>query len=98
MKHRDDGRSADCPRSQGGGLCSMDEIPSPSSSEAARSSASSDSGPAEPLTWAVPSSRSSRRAAGGLLEPDPPLVPFKVASPKLGDELFARLVAYGTPQ
>jgi thioredoxin reductase (NADPH) len=76
----------------------MDEIPSPSSSEAARSSASSDSGPAEPLTWAVPSSRSSRRAAGGLLEPDPPLVPFKVASPKLGDELFARLVAYGTPQ
>jgi thioredoxin reductase (NADPH) len=41
---------------------------------------------------------SSRRAADGPLEPDRPLIPAKIASPKLGDELFARLVAYGTPQ
>ena len=27
-----------------------------------------------------------------------PLVPTSVASPRLGDELFARLLAYGTPQ
>jgi thioredoxin reductase (NADPH) len=54
--------------------------------------------PAEPLTWAVPSNMGARRAAGGPLEPDRPLIPAKIASPKLGDELFARLVAYGTPQ
>ena len=36
--------------------------------------------------------------AGGPLQPDWPLVPAKVASPHLSDELFARLVAYGTPQ
>jgi hypothetical protein len=27
-----------------------------------------------------------------------PLVPTSVASPRLGDELFARLLAYGTPE
>jgi thioredoxin reductase (NADPH) len=39
----------------------------------------------------------SRRAADGLV-PDGPLVPTKTATPRLGDELFGRLVAYGTPQ
>ena len=29
---------------------------------------------------------------------DATLVPTSVASPRLGDELFARLLAYGTPQ
>jgi thioredoxin reductase (NADPH) len=37
------------------------------------------------------------RAAGGPV-PDGPLPPSRTASPRLGDELFARLVAYGTPQ
>jgi thioredoxin reductase (NADPH) len=37
------------------------------------------------------------RAAGGRV-PDGPLPPSKTASPRLGDELFARLVSYGTPQ
>jgi thioredoxin reductase (NADPH) len=37
-------------------------------------------------------------AADGPLRPDKPLLPGKTASPQLGDELFARLVAYGTPQ
>jgi thioredoxin reductase (NADPH) len=49
-------------------------------------------------TWATPSNTSSWRAAGGPVQPGGPLVPTKAASPQLGDELFARLVAYGTPQ
>ena len=38
----------------------------------------------------------ARRAADGPV-PDGPLPTSKTASPQLGDELFARLVAYGTP-
>jgi thioredoxin reductase (NADPH) len=76
----------------------MDETPPTKTSGAASNSAFGDSGLAEPLTWAVPSSMKSRRAADGPLEPGKPFVPAKIASPKLGDELFARLVAYGTPQ
>jgi thioredoxin reductase (NADPH) len=40
----------------------------------------------------------SRRAVGGPVRPDGLLVPPKSASPRLSDDLFARLVAYGTPQ
>jgi thioredoxin reductase (NADPH) len=39
----------------------------------------------------------SRRAPDGTV-PAGPLVPTKTASPQLGDDLFARLVAYGTRQ
>src|SRR5208282_3469706 len=49
-------------------------------------------------TWVMPSNRNSRRAAGRPKQPDALLVSAKTASPQLGDELFARLVAYGTPQ
>ncbi len=49
-------------------------------------------------TWVTPSNMNSRRAAGGPVQSDGPLVSPKTASPQLGDELFARLVAYGTPQ
>jgi hypothetical protein len=49
-------------------------------------------------TWATPSNMNSRGAAGGPVRPGGPLVPAKTASPQLGDELLARLVAYGTPQ
>jgi len=49
-------------------------------------------------TRAVPSNMNSRRAADVPVPPGGPLVPTKTASPQLGDELFARLVAYGTPQ
>ncbi len=42
-------------------------------------------------TWVTPSNMNSRRAAGGPVQPDGPLVPAKTASPKLSDELFARL-------
>jgi len=46
----------------------------------------------------LPSTSDSRRAAGGPVRPGGPLVPSRAASPQLGDELVARLVAYGTPQ
>jgi thioredoxin reductase (NADPH) len=57
-----------------------------------------DEVPPTPLKRAMPSNMKSRRAADGLVRPDGPLVPTKTASPQLGDDLFARLVAYGTPQ
>jgi len=49
-------------------------------------------------TRATPSDMNSRRAADGPAQPHGPLVSAKTASPQLGDELFTRLVAYGTPQ
>ena len=39
-----------------------------------------------------------QRAAGGPVQPDGMVAPSKTASPQLGEELFGRLVAYGTPQ
>jgi thioredoxin reductase (NADPH) len=72
----------------------MDELPPASTSGASSSSPLSGRGLAEPLSWAM----ESRRAVGGPGQPDRPLVPAKTASPRLGDELFARLVSYGTPQ
>jgi thioredoxin reductase (NADPH) len=64
----------------------MAELPPTGTSGASNSSGYSDRGLAEPQARAVPTNR------------DWPLVPAKAASPQLGDELFARLVAYGTPQ
>jgi thioredoxin reductase (NADPH) len=49
-------------------------------------------------TQGMPSGLDPQRAAGGPMQPDGPLPPTKTASPQLGDELFGRLVAYGTPQ
>ena len=49
-------------------------------------------------TRATPSNMNARRGAGGPVQPDGPLVRSKTGSPRLGDELFARLVAYGTQQ
>ncbi len=45
-----------------------------------------------------PSNPNWRRAPGGLAQPDWPLVSAKTASPQLSDELFARLMSYGSPQ
>src|SRR5580704_15202080 len=72
-------RLADYSRSQGGGACSMDELPPTS-------------------TQGTLSNMDPQRAAGGPVQPDGMVAPSKTASPQLGDELFARLVAYGTPQ
>jgi thioredoxin reductase (NADPH) len=55
----------------------------------------------ESPTWLMPSTMNSWRAVDGparLQRSDRLLVPVKSASPRLGDELFDRLVAYGTPQ
>jgi thioredoxin reductase (NADPH) len=49
-------------------------------------------------TRGTPSNLNSQRSAGGPVQPDGPVAPNKTASPQLGDELFGRLVAYGTPQ
>jgi thioredoxin reductase (NADPH) len=49
-------------------------------------------------TSATPSHANSWRPADGPAQPGGPLVSAKTASPQLGDEMFTRLLAYGTPQ
>src|SRR5690349_1127477 len=64
---------------------------------AARGSMFSRPGLARPVAWAAPHDLDrlrARQARGALGKP---LVPASVASPRLGDELFARLLTYGTP-
>ena len=67
---------------------------------AARGSMFSQAGLARPVDWATATPRDldRLRASHARGRPDRPLVPTSVASPRLGDELFARLLAYGTPQ
>ena len=76
----------------------MDELPPTGTSGTSSSSAFSDRGLAESLTQAMPSNLNSRRAADGPVQPGAKFIPAKTASPQLGDALFARLVAFGTPQ
>src|ERR1700761_2885826 len=64
---------------------------------AARGSMFSQPGLARPVAWATPHDLDRLRASHGRKRPGKPLVPPAVASPRLGDELFARLLAYGTP-
>jgi len=78
----------------------MDEL-SPAAAAApwaARGSRFSQPGLARPVAWATPRDLDSLRASHARGRPRRPLVPTSVASPRLGDELFARLLAYGTPQ
>jgi len=66
---------------------------------AARGAMFSQAGLARPVPWATPRDLDRLRASharGG--RPGKPLVPTSVASPRLGDALFARLLTYGTPQ
>src|ERR1700761_2545092 len=65
---------------------------------AARRAGFSQAGLAEPVAWADPREVARLRASRGRGRPGQPLVPTSVASPRLSDELFARLLAYGTPQ
>ncbi len=58
----------------------------------------SQPGLAMPVAWAAPHDLDRLRASHARGRPGKPLVPVSVASPRLGDELFARLLAYGTPQ
>jgi thioredoxin reductase (NADPH) len=65
---------------------------------AARRARFSQAGLAEPVPWADPSDLARLRASRGRGRPGRPLVPTSEASPRLNDELFARLLTYGTPQ
>jgi thioredoxin reductase (NADPH) len=65
---------------------------------AARGSMFSQPGLARPVAWSTPHDLDRLRASHARGRPGRPLVPTSVASPRLGDELFARLLAYGTPQ
>ena len=65
---------------------------------AARGSMFSQPGLARPVAWATPHDLDRLRASHARGRLGEPLVPTSVASPRLGDELFARLLSYGTPQ
>ena len=65
---------------------------------AARGSMFSQPGLARPVDWATPQDLGRLRARHARGRPDKPLVPTSVASPRLGDDLFARLLSYGTQQ
>ena len=65
---------------------------------AARGSMFSQPGLARPVAWSTPHDLDRLRASHARGRPGKPLVPTSVASPRLDDELFARLLAYGTPQ
>jgi thioredoxin reductase (NADPH) len=58
----------------------------------------SQAGLARPAAWAAPGDLDRLRASRGRGRPGKPLVPASVASPRLDDELFARLVSFGQPQ
>ena len=76
----------------------MNELSRPSAAPwAARGSAFSQPGLARPVGWAAPHELDRLRASHARGQRDRPLVPTSVASPRLGDELFARLLTYGTP-
>ena len=64
---------------------------------AARGPMFSQPGLARPVAWATPRDLDRLRASHARGQLGKPLVPTTVASPRLGDELFARLLAYGTP-
>src|SRR6202021_3096604 len=63
-----------------------------------RGSAFSQAGLARPVAWATAQDLDRLRASHARSRLGKPLVPTSVASPRLGDELFARLLSYGTPQ
>jgi thioredoxin reductase (NADPH) len=65
---------------------------------AARGPMFSQAGLARPVARATPHDLDRLRASHARGRLGKPLVPTSVASPRLGDELFARLLSYGTPQ
>ena len=80
-------------------MSAMDELSRADAAPwAARGSMFSQPGLAGPVAWATPQDLDRLRASHARGRLGKPLVPTSVASPRLGDELFARLLAYGTPQ
>src|ERR1700733_4471451 len=75
----------------------MNELSRTAAPWAARGPAFSQPGLARPAAWATPRDLDRLRAGRARGRPGKPLVPTTVASPRLGDELFARLLTYGTP-
>src|ERR1700733_5960022 len=65
---------------------------------AARGSMFSQPGLARPVAGATPQDLDRLRASHARARPGKQLVPTSVASPRLGDDLFARLLSYGTHQ
>jgi thioredoxin reductase (NADPH) len=63
---------------------------------AARGAMFSQAGLARPVAWASPQDLDRLRARHPRGRLGRPLVPVSEASPRLGDELFARLLTYGT--
>src|SRR3984957_18747363 len=76
----------------------MDEWPPTSGSGASDSSAFSGRGLTGRPAWATRPNMNWRTAVGGSGQPGGPPAHANTASPRLGDELFARLTGYGTPQ
>ncbi len=58
----------------------------------------SQAGLARPAAWETPHDLDRLRAGRARGRLGKPLVPTSVASPRLGDELFTRLLSFGTPQ
>jgi len=80
-------------------VTSMDELSRAAGAPwAARGPMFSQAGLARPVAWATPHDLDRLRASHARGRPGEPLVPTSVASPRLSDELFARLLTYGTPQ
>ncbi len=80
-------------------MSAMDELSRADAAPwAARGSMFSQPGLPWPVAWATPHDLDRLRASHARGRLGKPLVPTSVASPRLGDELFARLLAYGTPQ
>src|ERR1700678_3892401 len=76
----------------------MDEITRTAAAPwAARGPMFSQPGLARPVAWATPHDLDRLRASHARGQLGRPLVPTSVASPRLGDGLFARLLTYGTP-
>jgi thioredoxin reductase (NADPH) len=77
----------------------MNELPRAGATPwAGRGSVFSQAGLARPVAWATPRDLDRLRASHRRRRPGRPLVPTSEASPRLGDELLARLLSYGTPQ
>ena len=79
-------------------MTSMNELsPAAAAPWAGRGPAFSQPGLARPVAWATPHDLDRLRASRARGQLGKPLVPTSVASPRLCDELFARLLTYGTP-
>ena len=78
-------------------MIAMNELSRTAVPWAARGPVFSQPGLARPVAWTPPHDLDRLRASHARGQLGEPLVPASVASPRLGDELFARLLAYGTP-